>query len=118
MQTKANLERMVVLLAFIAVRIQQLRYLGLQCEEAEKQNGETVLSPVAWKLLWLKREKTKLPKKTPSLYWAYLNLAKLAGWYDSKGTGRVGWQRLWEGWFKRQTILEGYELALSLDQEM
>lgn len=118
MQSKANLERMVVLLAFIAVRIQQLRYLGLQREEAEKQSCETVLSPVAWKLLWFKREKTKPPKKAPSLYWAYINLGKLAGWYDSKGTGRVGWERLWQGWFKLQTILEGYLLAKSLDQEM
>ncbi|MBB6544498.1 hypothetical protein HNQ55_003754, partial [Thalassotalea piscium] len=26
--------------------------------------------------------------------------------------------RLWEGWFKLQTILEGYELAQSLDLKM
>jgi len=25
------------------------------------------------------------------------------------------WESLWEGWFKLQTILEGYELALSLE---
>ncbi|CDG21618.1 protein of unknown function [Xenorhabdus poinarii G6] len=34
---------------------------------------------------------------------------------DSKRTGIVGWQRRWEGWFKLQTLLEGYQLALSLD---
>ncbi|EMB48889.1 ISSpu12 transposase, partial [Vibrio mimicus CAIM 602] len=28
------------------------------------------------------------------------------------------WERLWEGWFKLQTILEGYELAMSLEHEM
>ncbi|MCH2057545.1 MAG: IS4 family transposase, partial [Thalassotalea sp.] len=49
--------------------------------------------------------------------WAYINLGKLAGWHDSKRNGRVGWERLWEGWFKLQTILEGYELAKSLDLE-
>ncbi|MBB6543615.1 hypothetical protein HNQ55_002136, partial [Thalassotalea piscium] len=27
-------------------------------------------------------------------------------------------ERLWEGWFKLQTILEGYELAQSLDLKM
>ncbi|ERM62293.1 hypothetical protein P780_04365, partial [Vibrio mimicus CAIM 1882] len=48
---------------------------------------------------------------------AYLSLGKLAGWHDSKRTGIVGWERLWEGWFKLQTILEGYELAMSLEHE-
>lgn len=118
MQNRENLERMVVVLAFIAVRIQQLRYLGLQKAVAEKQSCECILSPLAWKLLWLKRETQGLPKAAPSLYWAYINLGRLAGWNDSKRTGRVGWERLWEGWFKLQTILEGYLLAKSLEQEI
>ena len=115
MQSKENLERMVVILAFIAVRLHQLRYLGLNKEEAEKQSCEMILSPQSWKILWSKQEKRKPPKKAPSLYWAYINLGKLAGWYDSKRNGRVGWERLWEGWFILQTILEGYLLAKSLD---
>lgn len=115
MQSKDNLEKMVVILAFIAVRLHQLRYLGLNKKEAEKQSCETILSPLAWKLLWSKQEKTKLPKKVPSVYWAYISLGKLAGWYDSKRNGRVGWERLWEGWFMLQTILEGYLLAKSLE---
>ncbi|MGL4734858.1 MAG: IS4/Tn5 family transposase DNA-binding protein, partial [Enterovibrio sp.] len=53
-------------------------------KEAEKQSCETLLSPVAWKLLWSKQEKTRPPKKAPSVYWAYISLGKLAGWYDSK----------------------------------
>ncbi|MCP1105465.1 IS4 family transposase, partial [Serratia nevei] len=118
MQSRGNLERMVVVLAFIAVRIQQLRYLGLQKAVGEKQSCECILSPLAWKLLWLKRENQGLPKTAPSLSWAYLSLGKLAGWNDSKRTGRVGWERLWEGWFKLQTILEGYLLAKSLEQEI
>ena len=118
MQSKDNLEKMIVILAFIAARLHQLRYLGLNKKEAQKQSCETVLSPLAWKLLWTKQEKSKLPKTVPSLYWAYINLGKLAGWHDSKRNGRVGWERLWEGWFKLQTILEGYELAKSLDLKM
>ena len=118
MQSKDNLEKMIVILAFIAARLHQLRYLGLNKKEAQKQSCETVLSPLAWKLLWTKQEKSKLPKTVPSLYWAYINLGKLAGWHDSKRNGRVGWERLWEGWFKLQTILEGYELAKSLELKM
>ena len=118
MQSKDNLERMIVILAFIATRIQQLRYYGLQVERAKKLSCENVLSPLAWKILWLKTEKGKPSKKAPNLHWAYIRLGKLAGWNDSKRTGIVGWERLWEGWFKLQTILEGYQLAMSLEQEM
>ncbi|CEE92768.1 transposase (fragment) [Xenorhabdus nematophila str. Anatoliense] len=115
MQSKDNLEKMVVILAFIAVRVHQLRYLGLNRKEAEQQSCETLLSPLAWKLLWSKQAKTKPPKTAPSIYWAYISLGKLAGWNDSKRNGRVGWERLWEGWFMLQTLTEGYLLAKSLD---
>ncbi|EPF8164429.1 IS4 family transposase, partial [Vibrio mimicus] len=101
-----------------AVRIQQLRHLGQQQEVAEEQSCETLLGNKAWKLLWLKVEKSKPPKHAPTVRWAYLSLGKLAGWHDSKRTGIVGWERLWEGWFKLQTILEGYELGMSLEHEM
>jgi len=118
MQSKDNLERMIVLLAFIATRIQQLRCYGRQAEQAKNLSCESLLSPLAWKLLWLKTEKSKPPKQAPSIHWAYLKLGQLAGWNDSKRTGIVGWERLWEGWFKLQTILDGYQLAMSLELEM
>lgn len=118
MQSKGNLERMIVLLAFIATRIQQLRCYGRQAEQAKNLSCESLLSPLAWKLLWLKTEKNKPPKQAPSIHWAYLKLGQLAGWNDSKRTGIVGWERLWEGWFRLQTILDGYQLAMSLELEM
>lgn len=118
LQSKDNLERMIVILAFIATRIQQLRcYAGL-AEQAKKRPCDSLLSPLAWKLLWLKTEKSQPPEQVPSVHWAYLRLGKLAGWNDSKRSGIVGWERLWQGWFKLQTILEGYQLALSLEQKM
>ncbi len=49
---------MIVILAFIAVRIQQLRHLGQQQEVAEQQSCETLLGNKAWNLLWLKVKKT------------------------------------------------------------
>ena len=118
MHSKDNLERMIVILAFIAVRVHQLRFMGMDKTQAEQQSCEAILSNIEWKLLWKKREKGRIPKKPPSLRWAYLNIGKLGGWHDSKRNGRVGWQSLWEGWFKLRTILEGYELAQSLDTEM
>lgn len=102
------------MLTFIAARIQQLRYLSLQTEQAKKLICEILLSPIAWKLLWLKTETKTFPAKGPSLHWAYLKLGNLGGWNDSKGTGIIGWQRLWEGWIKLQVLLEGYHLAQSI----
>ena len=118
MQSLDNLELMIVILSFVAVRVLQLRYIGLQGKQATAQSCELVLSTLAWKMLWLKQESKPLPKNPPDLQWAYINLAKLAGWQDSKRTGRVGWQTLWEGWFKLQNLVEGYLLMKSLDHKM
>lgn len=118
MQSRDNLERMVVILAFIAVRVHQLRFLGNNQSVAEATSCEVILSPLEWKLLWKKQETRTLPRTPPSLYWAYHSIGKLGGWHNSKRNGRVGWETLWEGWFKLQTILEGYQLAMSLESEM
>ncbi|CAG22782.1 IS4-like element ISPpr3 family transposase [Photobacterium profundum] len=114
MQSYTNIERMATILAFLATRILQLKFMG-QNIKADEESCESVLSPIGWKLLWLKRENKPLPNEVPSIRWAYLALAKLGGWNDSKRTGRAGWPVLWDGWFKLQTIIEGYHLAQSLE---
>ena len=116
MQSRDNLERMSVILAFIATRLLQLRFIKASKKEVGTQCCETVLGQKAWKLLWLKMETTPLPKQCPDMLWAYDRLARLGGWKDSKRTGRACVEILWEGWFKLQTILEGYELAMSLER--
>jgi hypothetical protein len=116
MQSRANLERMSVILGFVAVRLLQLRFMKEEGSGAA-QSCERVLSPTSWKLLWLKREKMALPAAPPDMGWAYRSLAVLGGWKDTKRTGRASISVLWQGWFKLQTILEGYELAMSLDRE-
>ncbi len=50
-----DLERMAVILAFIAVRVLALCQRGLS-EETLNGSCEQVLSPVEWKLLWVKQE--------------------------------------------------------------
>ena len=109
MQSRDNLERMSVILAFIATRLLQLGFIKACKEEAEIRCCDTVLGQKAWKLLWLKMEGTQLPQQCPDMLWAYDRLARLGGWKDSKRTGRACVEILWEGWFKLQTILEGYE---------
>lgn len=115
LQTKNNIERLVTINAFIAVRILQLKFAR---EQPDGSSCEKVLSPKAWKLLWLKRVNKTLPDSAPSMEWAYTELAKLGGWKDTKRTGRASVKVIWQGWFKLQTILEGYELAMSLDIDL
>lgn len=115
LQTKDNVERLVTINAFIATRLLQLKFAN---EQPQDMSCEKVLSTKAWKLLWLKRVKTPLPDTPPDMKWAYSELAKLGGWKDTKRTGRASVKVLWQGWFKLQTILEGYELAKSLDSDL
>ena len=117
MQTRDNLERMTVILAFIAVRVLSLRQGGLS-EETQNGTCEQVLSPLEWKVLWVKQEGKAPPDKAPNLKWAYLALAKMGRWHDSKRTGRAGWVVMWDGWYRLQNLVEGYKLAKSLDQEI
>ncbi|MAI63283.1 MAG: IS4 family transposase [Alteromonas sp.] len=115
LQSKENVERLVTINAFIAVRILQLKFAK---DRPDDSSCEEVLSPKAWKLLWLKRVSKTPPDSAPSMKWAYKELAKLGGWKDTKRTGRASVKVIWQGWFKLQTILEGYELALSLDIDL
>jgi hypothetical protein len=68
--------------------------------------------------LWLKRIKTPLPETAPNMSWAYQELAKLGGWKDTKRRGRASVKVLWQGWLKLQAILEGYDLAKSLESDL
>ena len=116
MQSRENLTRMSVILAFIAVRLLQLRFIKEE-PAAQGESCKGVLGTKSWKLLWLKMEKRALPNEAPDMAWAYKSLAILGGWKDTKRTGRASIAVLWEGWFRLQTLLEGYELALSLEHQ-
>ncbi len=109
-----NLERMVVIKAFIAVRVLGLRQEGIS-EETQNDSCKKILTPTEWKLLWVKLEGKQLPSQTPTLKWACL---KLGRWHDSKRTGRPGWVVMWDGWFRLQDMVEGYPVMKSLDQEI
>ncbi|MGG7318300.1 IS4 family transposase, partial [Klebsiella pneumoniae] len=99
MEEPRNLERAVSILAFIAIRLLQLReaitppyYLrkkGLvdAANELESQSAATVFDEDEWKLL-MKMGKPNgwNGKDVPSLKDAYQSLAKLGGFMDSKRT--------------------------------
>ena len=114
LQSIGNLERMAVILAFIAVRLLQLREVVHLDKQLISKDCSHILTEVQWRLLWRKQGKKAYRRKTlPTIEWAYYALARLGGWKDSKRTGRVGWNALWDGWFKLYMLVEGYELAQS-----
>lgn len=62
LQSKVNLERLSVIYTFVATRLLALWFIK-EVEELSTESCERVLSPKAWKLLWLKLENKTLPKK-------------------------------------------------------
>ena len=113
LQSARGLERLAVMLAFVAVRLMQLREVLEEPRDSPRRCDE-VLDEVQWKVLWLTRTRRAPPEQPPSLRWAYEALAKLGGWGDTKRTGRAGWQTLWEGWFALNERVEGYRIAQQL----
>ncbi len=125
-----NLERTASILAFIGVRLLQLRESftlaqslkkqGLVAPAAEvaRQSCDTVLTQDEWRVLvQLQKKKSQRPKSTPTLQWAYLAVAKLGGFSDSKRTGIAGWATLWQGWDRLQQLVQGYLLAKDMLDE-
>lgn len=111
-QSAENLQRMLVITAFLAVRLLQLReHLNSTASEDSAVACDTVLTPEEWHVLWLTCEKRTPPGVAPSLRWACLAIAKLGGFADTKRTGHPGWDTLWKGWARLQERIEGYRLA-------
>jgi hypothetical protein len=113
MQTADNLKRMAVVMAFVAVRLLQLREMFEQREDVPCSH---ILDEQTWKLLWISTEKTRPPRRPPTGKWAYQALGRLAGWGDTKQTGRVGWETLWNGWLilhERLAAFEAYRMLSS-----
>lgn len=106
LQSAGNLERIAVVLAFVAIRLMQLRELF---EEGAEVGCDQILDKETWSLLWVSVEQTKPPRTPPSAQWAYRALGRFAGWTDTKRTGKVGWDTLWKGWSRLQERHEGLQ---------
>jgi len=110
MQFYDNLLKMVAILAFIAVRLMQLREV-IDIKPSAEMSCEPVLDPLEWQVLWLSTEPEKpLPSKPPTMQWAYLAIAKLGGFTDTKRTGRASWATIWLGWSRLNERVIGCRL--------
>lgn len=112
METAGNIERVAVILAFIAIRLLQIRQQVALQPEAK---CTAVLRPLEWQCLWSSIERSKLPRRPPTVRWAYYGIARMGGWIDTKGTGCVGWQTIWIGW---QRLEERVDAVTAIQQHV
>lgn len=110
MHTFENLEKVAVVQAFIACRLMQLKDMG-DSDVGKSAPCSLCLTAPQWKLLYRAVHK-KSPNgiAVPNVRWAYHSLGKLAGWNDSRRTGRVGWKTLNQGLTKLNNMMEAVEI--------
>jgi len=116
MQSSDNLEKMVVILSFLAIRLLQLKeHFEPELLSSEENKVpiccEELLTEIEWKVLWKTVEKKALPENPPNATWAYQAIAKLGGWSNSKRTGKASWATVWKGWFKLTERVQGVLIA-------
>jgi hypothetical protein len=100
-----RLEALIGLISVIGVRLFQLKLIGRNQPEAKAATHV----PTSWlKCLKLARPKTKLSGMT--VYEFFRELAKMGGFLGRKGDGEPGWQTVWRGFQKLQSILDAMRL--------
>jgi len=141
LQSPAGLIKAATVLAYVAVRLSQLRdeaepelrnerteiiiltdltksgtngnkRVASKVELAPERRCTSVLTDLEWQVLWLSVEEGKpLPPKVPGRLWAYRAIGRLAGWNDSKRTGRIGLKAFWKGYWLLQQRVNAVALA-------
>lgn len=106
------LEPLIGLISVIGTRLLQLKLVGRNQPEAQAQSHV----PATWlKALKLIKPKVKLTGLT--VYQFIRELAKLGGFLGRKSDGEPGWQTIWNGFQKMQTLLQGMQLAGAFKDE-
>lgn len=96
LQSIGNFERMMSLTIPIAILMMQLH--ACAANKNHSQSAEEILGKDHVACLLALSNSQKNPPEKLSAYWAYETIGRIAGWTDSKKTGRIGWQTLWKGW--------------------
>ncbi len=106
LRTASRLEPLVGLIGVVSVRLLQLKLVGRNQPKLKAKNHV----PQHWlKCLKLKRPKVKLTDLT--VYDFFRELAKLGGFLGRKGDGEPGWQTIWRGYQKLQSLLDAMHLT-------
>jgi|GEM_PF-639857 len=124
-----SVDTLLGILAPIAIRILQLRDLLRRNPKAHSSEFFDEFEIQVLQKLEIKRlsspkmKKTTRKKGTPkrprrtakpqqTIEWALKEIARLAGWQDTKKTGKVGWQKLWEGYCRFERMVESLEMFM------
>jgi hypothetical protein len=106
LRTAERLEPLIGLISVIGIRLFQMKLVGRSQPEAQAKTHV----PSNWlKCLKLARPKIKLTGMT--VYQFFRELAKLGGFLARKHDGEPGWQTVWRGYQKMQSLLDGLRLA-------
>jgi hypothetical protein len=106
LRTAGRLEPLIGLISVIGIRLFQMKLLGRSQRTAKAKTHV----PGSWlKCLKLARPKVKLTDMT--VYEFFRELAKLGGFLGRKHDGEPGWQTVWQGFTKLQSLLAGLRLA-------
>lgn len=100
-----RLEPLIGLIAVVGTRLLQLKLVGRNQPDARAQSHV----PSSWlKSLKLARPKLKLTEMT--VYTFFREVAKLGGFLGRKCDGEPGWQTIWRGYQKLQSLLDAMKL--------
>jgi hypothetical protein len=106
LRTADRLEPLIGLISVIGTRVFQLKLIGRSQPEAKAATHV----PISWlKCLALARPKLMLAGLT--VYEFFRELAKLGGFLGRKHDGEPGWQTIWRGFKKMQSLLDGMRLV-------
>jgi hypothetical protein len=101
-----RLEALIGLVSVIGTRLFQLKLIGRSQKTAKARTHV----PSTW-LKCMKLVRPKLRVADMTVYDFFRNLAKLGGFLGRKSDGEPGWQTVWYGYQKLQTLLDGMRLA-------
>ena len=106
LRTAGRLEPFIGLISVIGIRLFQMKLLG----RSQRTPQAKTHVPGSWlKCLKLARPKVKFTDMT--VYEFFRELAKMGGFLGRKHDGEPGWQTVWEGFKKLQSLLAGLRLA-------
>lgn len=102
----SRLEPLIALVSVIGIRLLQLKLIGRNQPDAKARSHV----PSSWiRALHLARPRVKLTGM--SVYQFFRELAKFGGFLGRKHDGEPGWQTIWRGYQKLQSLLDGMRLA-------
>lgn len=106
LRTSERLEPLIGLTAVTGIRLFQLKLIGRSQREAKAKTHV----PSSW-LKCLELLRPKLTIKGLTVYEFFRELAKLGGFLARKHDGEPGWQSIWTGFQKLQTLLAALRLT-------